>query len=773
MSRLPKKHPGRDIVAVPSEDEDDDVVDLAVLQPTGKNRKNEKKKQKRAAAASGGALPPPGDAPPESGDGSAPSSPPAAVAAEGPPANDRDGAKKKKKKQAKRAPAPGPSPAAAKEESAASSDSEDVEAILRAHEAALEEKRRAKEQGKKQPQAAAAAPDGSEHAHPLRAERLPRLLQASERYLNPAEELKKMFGTAAIAQERRDAQEQLQERGFGRNERRHPHHNGGAPVASQAHKLRPTVLIKPPASSLWPRFSNAGYAIERRDGELCVLKESPLARQASMHLAQAVNTMSAGPDAVFHLAAKFPYHIAILSTCSYITAQMGQPAESDELMEQALYAAASAVGDISRGTPSTSSDYAHAHREGFSFLGSFAQRRFPCIEANTEVYACVRHRVHALLRRGCSRTALEWSKMLVSLDARDPEFGFLLLDYCAVKAGQWEWFLDVCGELSAATDKYTSRLTERQKQDLICLADVPRLPNFRFSKALCLKLLEQNGRLPSGGGPTPDEALKQAILLYPTAVQPLLEKAKLVDAAAGGLSNKLASRPPSEPPATVAALVDRYTLRCGDLWTGRLGSWLVEVASRVLEEETEELRASNAERVAGWAEKPAFVIEAKCPVGMLMGTITVLPPEAFEDEDEPADHPEDHAPVDAAEFDAILRDVEAAWEDAFQPQPDAADQPSEALQMLAVAEEEAGNLSEQVDAFLRSEPGAAVGGGRAALDESLTAQLLFADSIVGEEYERELVRERRKAVIARIQNLCKALEDASSAAAHASSSPTP
>jgi hypothetical protein len=76
-------------------------------------------------------------------------------------------------------------------------------------------------------------------------------------------------------------------------------------------------------------------------------------------------------------------------------------------------------------------------------------------------------------RRGCSRTALEFCKFLLSLDLHDPLYILLAIDHYALRCKE----LDFLIELS-----YSDLFSER---------DLNSLPNFAFSLALAKFYIEK------------------------------------------------------------------------------------------------------------------------------------------------------------------------------------------------------------------------------------------------------------------------------------------
>jgi hypothetical protein len=85
-----------------------------------------------------------------------------------------------------------------------------------------------------------------------------------------------------------------------------------------------------------------------------------------------------------------------------------------------------------------------------------------------------------LQRRGCVRTALEFARLLYSLDPyTDPHGALLHLDYLALKCGAGAWLLDLWVAHAARTDEsYAGRV------------NVTALPSWPYARALALRMQE-------------------------------------------------------------------------------------------------------------------------------------------------------------------------------------------------------------------------------------------------------------------------------------------
>lgn len=104
--------------------------------------------------------------------------------------------------------------------------------------------------------------------------------------------------------------------------------------------------------------------------------------------------------------------------------------------------------------------------------------------------------------RACYRTALEFCKLLLSLDPdNDPLAIKLALDFYALRSKEYNWLIEFVAEF-----ENTKNLTQ--------------LPNFAFSNAIAHFYVGEG-----------DELLQDALLMFPGVLMPLLEKCSVqVDA---------------------------------------------------------------------------------------------------------------------------------------------------------------------------------------------------------------------------------------------------
>ena len=88
-----------------------------------------------------------------------------------------------------------------------------------------------------------------------------------------------------------------------------------------------------------------------------------------------------------------------------------------------------------------------------------------------------------LERRGCVRTAFEFSRLMYSLDPwNDPHGSLFHLDYLSIKSGMHQWLLDVF-------DVFTERRSNPEYEQDARL-DPTILPGWAYARALAIRMVE-------------------------------------------------------------------------------------------------------------------------------------------------------------------------------------------------------------------------------------------------------------------------------------------
>ncbi|XP_051884729.1 transcription factor 25 isoform X2 [Pristis pectinata] len=351
------------------------------------------------------------------------------------------------------------------------------------------------------------------------------LLYVEHRNLNPETELKRYFGARAVLGEQRLRQ-------------RH----------RQLH--RSTWLTTPKDG--WPRYTKTGISmqlLETKGGaQYFTFEHSRDYQQAQFKFLDAVNSMD--PNNILALLHANPHHIDSLLQLSDICRMQEDQEMARDLIEKALYCFESAFHPTFSLTSGNSRlDYRRAENRSF-FLALYKHMVF-------------------LEKRGCPRTALEFCKLIRSLDPeRDPLCALLMIDLLALRAREYAFLI---------------RLHEEWEFHL----NLSQLPNFAFSVPLAYYHLSQREDLSDIECTQKLERAKhliqKALIVFPSVLMPLLDKCG-VQADQAVLSHKffgfeVQTRQPSALKQLVALFVGRNWM----LWKDAgIMTWLEENVKEVL-----------------------------------------------------------------------------------------------------------------------------------------------------------------------------------------------
>eukprot|EP00940_MAST-03C_sp_MAST-3C-sp2_P002046 g2046.t1 len=245
------------------------------------------------------------------------------------------------------------------------------------------------------------------------------------------------------------------------------------------------------------------------------------------------------PNALAQLVQRHPFHCAGLLHLSDMMRRLGRMEDAAKLLSRCVYVLQCAFHPL--------------------FDVTAVPRVSYHVPENRALFECLFRHALFVHRRGCPRTALELAKLLLGLDSEsDPMGALLCIDSLAVCARENEWLL-------ALSNALPRRLASS-------------LPGFAFARALALRALE---RIPAA-----NEALEQALAMYPFALKPLIERAELVQGSGTRASQwgKVAQHAfwnASAPPLAgrLAAIVAEMQ---HDLWAAN-SEWLLRSATSVLE----------------------------------------------------------------------------------------------------------------------------------------------------------------------------------------------
>lgn len=304
-----------------------------------------------------------------------------------------------------------------------------------------------------------AAVTASVSSGPARAEKS--LLSVDQRNLNPENEMRRIFGSRVVQSE------QAKRRGRGRVYGR-------------------TAVLVPGRN--WQHIGKPGISMElvetRGDVHYFTFEHSKSYQAIQFQFLDAVETFN--PDNIVALLNQHPYHIDSLIQFSDVCKMSEDLQMAAELIERALFCLESCFHSLFNVTQGNCRlDYRRSENRSF-FLALFKHLNF-------------------VGQRGCSRTALEFCKLLLGLDPdNDPLCVTLLLDYYAIRAEQYQYLVRLYREWDA----------ER---------NLNQLPNFAFSVPLALFHLAQTAE----GSATVEEAdsmLQESLIMFPGLLMPLLDK---------------------------------------------------------------------------------------------------------------------------------------------------------------------------------------------------------------------------------------------------------
>uniref|UniRef100_A0A8I6ASZ5 Ribosome quality control complex subunit TCF25 n=1 Tax=Rattus norvegicus TaxID=10116 RepID=TCF25_RAT len=341
------------------------------------------------------------------------------------------------------------------------------------------------------------------------------VLYVEHRHLNPDTELKRYFGARAVLGEQRPRQRQ---------------------------RVYPKCTWLTTPKSTWPRYSKPGLSmrlLESKKGlSFFAFEHSEEYQQAQHKFLVAVESME--PNNIVALLQTSPYHVdSLLQLSDACRFQEDQEMARDLIGEPA---------------------YPHL----------LPMEKSWCRRPHWSFYLALYKQMSFLEKRGCPRTALEYCKLILSLEPdEDPLCMLLLIDHMALRARNYEYLIRLFQEWEAHRN-------------------LSQLPNFAFSVPLAYFLLSQQTDLPdhelSSARQQASLLIQQALTMFPGVLMPLLEYCSVRPDAT--VSNHRFFGPDAEisqPPA-LSQLVSLYLGRSHFLWKEpAIMSWLEENVHEVLE----------------------------------------------------------------------------------------------------------------------------------------------------------------------------------------------
>lgn len=185
-------------------------------------------------------------------------------------------------------------------------------------------------------------------------------------------------------------------------------------------------------------------------------------------------------DHIIRIINQQPYHVDALIQLSELCKMSEDHAMASELIEHAIFALEGAFHSMFNLTSGNCRlDY----------------RR----QENRSLYVVLFKHAQYLEGRACPRTALEISKLIMTLEPdHDPLAMILVVDHYALRAKQYSWIIQLFLEWDS-----TNNLSQ--------------LPNMAYSYALALFYSQQRGMAEA------DQALQYAVMMFPAVLHSLLD----------------------------------------------------------------------------------------------------------------------------------------------------------------------------------------------------------------------------------------------------------
>lgn len=286
------------------------------------------------------------------------------------------------------------------------------------------------------------------------------ILLVQHKHLNPYNELKRIFGSKTVKAEQ--------------NNRRNRN--------SRFRHLKKTWLVS--ARDNWPPITKFGLSMSfdhtmefTNKVQYFVYDHSLSYRQVQLKFLQAVESLN--PENIVNIINMHSYHIDALLQLAELCKLNEDLALAAEFTERALYCLECSFHPLFNITT------------GLCRLDYKKQQ-------NRALFITLFKHLNFVGGRACYRTSLEFCKLLLSFDPEgDPLAVILCLDFYALKAKEYKWFIEFCNFWDS-----TRNLTQ--------------LPNIAFSLALAHFHLD-NVILAN-------ELLQNALIMFPGVLMSLLEK---------------------------------------------------------------------------------------------------------------------------------------------------------------------------------------------------------------------------------------------------------
>ncbi|KAI4559173.1 hypothetical protein MJT46_019928, partial [Ovis ammon polii x Ovis aries] len=325
----------------------------------------------------------------------------------------------------------------------------------------------------------------------------------------------------------------------------HSHALSILPRPRQRQRMYPKCTWLTTPKSTWPRYTKPGLSmrlLESRKGRSAFAFEHSEEYQQTQHkFLAAVESME--PNNIVVLLQSSPYHVDSLL-------QLSDACRFQDDQETARDLVGKAGHDVRCGL----------------LPRSFTRN---CLGSRS-FYLALYKQMSFLEKRGCPRTALEYCKLILSLEPdEDPLCMLLLIDHLALRARSYEYLIRLFEEWEAHRN-------------------LSQLPNFAFSVPLAYFLLSQQADLSEQEVISAREEacvrIQQALTMFPGVLMPLLEYCSVRPDATVATHHFFGPDAEISQPPALSQLVSLYLGRSHFLWKEPATmSWLEENVHKVLQ----------------------------------------------------------------------------------------------------------------------------------------------------------------------------------------------
>ncbi|CAA9997450.1 unnamed protein product [Nesidiocoris tenuis] len=339
-------------------------------------------------------------------------------------------------------------------------------------------------------------------------------LSIDPRALNPKNELRRIFGSKIVQND------QAKKRGRNRGH------------------LRSTVLVTPKEN--WLNIGKPGISmrlVETKNGiQYFTYEHSLNYQQIQMKFLEAVESLH--PDYIVNIINNHPYHVDALLQLSDLCKLSDDLSMAAEFIQRALYSLECAFHP--------------------SFVIASGKCRLDYRrQENRSLYISLFKHMLSIGSRACYRTALEFAKLILSLDPEgDPLAIILAMDFYALRAQEYDWLLKMFNECEPTRN-------------------LSQLPNFAYSIAVAYF---QRGDVEAAHA-----QLQKALIQFPGVLLALTEKCSVqVDSRI--LSSSFFTEPSIKQSKSLTQLETLYVARSYHVWKeSELLPWLENNVHQVLD----------------------------------------------------------------------------------------------------------------------------------------------------------------------------------------------